>query len=128
MRAAGIEIECCGYGWLNGPVAAERMLQILRDSVLGLKFSEAGGGAGQQIKARVFEVSAAGSMLLAESTPHLENYFAADAEVAQFRDDAELICRARRLLSDPERRGLMARAAFEGTMREPTYQRRPNAQ
>ena len=127
LRTAGIKIECHGYGWPNGPVAAERMPQIFRDSVLSLNFSEAGGGAGRQIKARVFEVPAAGGMLLTESTPHLENYFAADAEVVQFRDDAELIYWVRRLLSDPERRDAMARAAFERAVREHTYERRLSA-
>lgn len=127
LLTAGIKIECHGHGWPNGPVAAERMQQIFRDSVLSLNFSEAGGGAGQQIKARVFEVPAAGGMLLTESTPDLENYFVLDAEVVQFRDDAELIYWVRRLLIDPARRDAMARAAFERTMREHTYERRLSA-
>ena len=127
LRAAGVEVECHGHGWPNGPLAAERIPQIFRDSVLSLNFSEAGGGSGQQIKARVFEVPAAGGMLLTETAPHLEDYFAIDTEVAQFCDDAELFSKIRDLLAEPELRNTLALAAHERVVREHTYERRMSA-
>ena len=121
LRQAGIEVECFGHGWPNGPVPAERIPQIIRDSVLSLNFSEAGGGSGQQIKARLFEVPAAGGMLLTEATPHLEEYFVPGEEVVQFGDDADLVESARRLLADPARRDAIARAGHARVARQHTY-------
>ena len=104
LGAAGIAVECFGHGWPSGPVAAERIPEIIRDSVVSLNFSEAGGGGGLQIKARVFEVPGAGGMLLTEGAPHLEIYFVQGTEIAQFHDDKQLLQQTRSLLAEPHRR------------------------
>jgi len=124
LREAGISVECHGHGWPNGPVAAERIPEILRDSQLSLNFSDAGGGSGQQIKARVFEVPAAGGMLLSESAPHLDDYFVPGREVVLFQGNAELVAQARRLLAAPVERDAVARAGHARVAREHTYEQR----
>ena len=122
--AAGIAVECFGYGWPNGPVDAIRMRSIMRDSRLSLNFSEGGGGAGRQIKARVFEVPGAGGLLVTESAPHLERYFEPGREIAEFGDDRQLIDLVRGLLDDPVRRDAMACAGHARVQREHTYEHR----
>lgn len=124
LREAGIKVECFGHGWPNGPVEAERIPQIMHDSVVSLNFSEAGQGGGRQIKARVFEVPAAGGMLLTEVTPGLGDYFVPDAEVLQFADDTELIDKIRRLLGDKPWRNALAQAGHMRASRQHTYQNR----
>lgn len=124
LRAAGMHVECYGHGWANGPVAAERIPELLRGSKVCLNFSEAGGGEGRQIKARVFEVTAAGGMLLTENAPHLGDYFDLECEIAVFDDEEEMVRHARTLLDQPERRDTLARAAHVRVVREHTYEQR----
>ena len=124
LRAAGIEVECFGHGWPNGSVAADHIPELLRDAEVCLNFSEAGGGSGRQIKARIFEVPAAGGMLLTESAPHLEDYFLPGREIMVFRDDGEMVSMAWDLLNDPQKREAMAQAAHERVIREHTYEQR----
>ena len=124
LREAGIAVECFGHGWPNGPVAAERIAEIVRDSVVSLNFSEAGQGLGKQIKARIFEVPAAGGMLLTEAAPHLDQYFVPDVEVVQFALDKELASKARALLDTPNLRDPIARAGHARVVREHTYELR----
>ncbi len=124
LREAGIAVECFGHGWPNGPVAAERIPEILRDSVVSLNFSEAGQGFGKQIKARIFEVPAAGGMLLTEKAPHLDRYFVQDAEVVQFATDDELASKAHALLAAPNLRDQIALDGHARVAREHTYEMR----
>ena len=124
LRDAGILVECFGHGWPNGPVAAGRLAGIARDSVVSLNFSEAGGGTGLQIKARVFEVPAAGGVLLTEAAPHLQRYFEPGREIEVFRDDDELLARVRALLADPARRDAMAVAGHARVANGHTYEER----
>ena len=124
LREAGIAVECFGHGWPNGPVTAERIPEIIRDSVVSLNFSEAGHGGGQQLKARVFEVPAAGGMLLTEAAPHLDEYFVPGKELLQFGSDGELIGKTRALLSDPVWRDALTQAGHARTCKQHTYESR----
>ena len=124
LREAGIAVECFGYGWPNGPVVAESIPLIVHDSVVSLNFSEAGRGGGRQIKARVFEVPAAGGLLLTEKAPHLDEYFLPGKEVLQFDSDSELIGQARALLADPAWRDTLAQAGYARARQQHTYESR----
>lgn len=124
LRAAGIEVCCYGHGWPAGALPADRLGDVMRNSKISLNFSEAGQGAGRQIKARVFEVPAAGGLLLTEETPYLDGYLARGTEYVAFRDDAELASRVRELLADPARRNAIARAGHARVAREHTYEAR----
>jgi spore maturation protein CgeB len=124
LRDAGFSVECFGHGWPKGPVDAERLRQIIRDSRISLNFSEAGRGGGRQIKARVFEVPGAGGMLLTEHAPHLERYFDIGREIACFRDDADLSDAVGGLLRDAAARDEMAVAGHQRVAREHTYEKR----
>lgn len=124
LRAAGFKVECFGHGWPNGPVDADRLRKIIRDSRISLNFSEAGRGGGHQIKARVFEVPGAGGLLLTEHAPHMERYFDIGREIACFRDDAELSEAVGGLLRDSHKRDVMAIAGYQRVVREHTYEER----
>jgi len=131
LKKRGIEVTCFGYGWPNGPVKAEEIPLILRDSVISLNFGDSGLHLGKfwlhrsrQIKARVFEVSGAGGCLLTESAPHLCNYYLPDREIVTFKELDDLTGRIVWFLSHPDERDAIARAGHERTVREHTYERR----
>lgn len=122
LRRAGISVECFGHGWPNGPVPAERIPEIIRDSIVSLNFSEAGGGgSGRQLKARLFEVPAVGGMLITEPAPYLDRFFAPREELIIFRSDAELVDAVRQILAEPTRRDAIAHAGHRRVAQEHTY-------
>lgn len=131
LRERGINVSCFGYGWPNGPVTAEDIPQIVRNSVVSLNFGDSGLHLGKfgfyrsrQIKARVFEVPGAGGCLLTESAPHLSDYYVPGREIATFNGRDNLSEKINWLLSHPEARDAIARAGYERTAREHTYEKR----
>jgi spore maturation protein CgeB len=123
LRARGIEVACFGHGWPAGPVPAEEMQRIVRDSVVSLNFSE-GSSGGRQMKARVFEIPALGGCLLTESAPDLDRYFRVGEEVAAFDGLEELAQAISRYVGDPAARDRLAQRGFERTRAEHTYEHR----
>jgi len=128
LRQFGIEIECFGHGWKNGPVPSSQVREIIRKSVISLNF--AGGGKSwkgiiprprKQIKARTFEVPGAGGFLLTERVEGLDNYYLPEKEVATFIDLNEAEQRIRYFLSHVEERDAIAAAGYERTRKEHTY-------
>jgi len=119
LREAGVEIECFGNGWPSGPIAVERIPEIMQTSVISLNFANSSGH--NQIKARTFEVPGAGGFLLTEEAPHLDRWFERGREIEVFRDDAELAKKVQYYLANPSVRDSIAIAGHERTRREHTY-------
>lgn len=131
LTESGIEVECFGHGWPNGPVAAEEIPRIMRGSVISLNFGDSGvvvqGGGltrSRQIKARVFEVPGAGGLLMTEPAEHLEACFRPGEEIAVFDSLDSLADGIRALLADPARRDAIARAGHARCVHEHTYEAR----
>jgi len=131
LKQRGIEIETFGYGWPNGPVAAEEITGIMRESQVSLNFGDSGvvmeNGKpvrSRQIKARVFEVPGAGGLLATEYAEHLEEYFLPGEEIVVFDDVDDLAEKIKFLLSHPEQRDTIAKAGYARTKREHSYESR----
>ena len=122
IRKSGIQIKCYGSGWPGGPIAADEIASIMRDSVISLNFANSKGR--NQIKARNFEVPGAGGFLLSETAPGLDNYYRIGKEIDEFSDTEELIAKIKYYLSEHEHRDRIAQAGFERTKREHTYELR----
>lgn len=134
MRRRGIEVNCFGYGWESGPVAAEDVPRIIRESVISLNFADSGlvfeglmPHRSRQIKARVFEVPGAGGFLLTESADGLERFFTPDKDITLFQDEAELAQKIEYYLSHPALRDDIAAAGHARTVAEHTYDARFSA-
>lgn len=119
----GIPVSCFGYGWPHGPVSADDVPEIMRNSVISLNFANSRGQR-DQIKARTFEVPGAGGFLLTEAAPYLEDWYLPDQEVAVFRTDADLVQKIIFYLSHPDVRDRIAAAGFDRTCKEHTYEKR----
>ena len=131
LKQRGIEVACFGHGWPSGPVAAEDIPRIVRESVVSLNFGDSGlqfrgfrHYRSRQIKARVFEVPGAGGCLLTEAAEHLEDYFKLGNEIEVFSGIDELAEKLRFLLAHPEHRDAMAWAGYRRTQTEHTYEAR----
>jgi len=122
LRSHGVEVACFGYGWPNGPVDADKIAQIVHESVISLNFANSQGE--NQIKARTFEVPGAGGFLLTEAVRSLEAFYEPGREIAVYKVFDELVTKIRYYLSHPHERDAIARAGFDRTVREHTYERR----
>ncbi len=80
--------------------------------------------AESHIHARIFELAACGACVVSGYTAGVEQYYEPDREMAFFRTHAELVEKVRYYLERPEERERMARAAYERTLREHTYEER----
>lgn len=131
LKKRGIEVACFGHGWPSGPVEADDIPRIVRESAVSLNFGDSGVQfhglrpyRSRQIKARVFEVPGAGGCLLTEPAEHLEDYYGLGSEIEVFRDIDELTGKLRHLLARPEHRDAMAWAGYRRTQAEHTYEAR----
>ena len=120
LRKHGIEVSCFGHGWHAGPVTAEDIPGIMRGSIISLNFANSKGQ--NQIKARTFEVPGAGGFLLTEYAPRLEKFYDIGKEIDVFHGTAQFVEKINYYLSHPEKRDSIARAGFQRTSREHTYE------
>jgi len=125
LRNRGVDVTCFGHGWPSGAVSPEQIPEIFRQSRISLNFSNSSGA--NQIKARVFEVTGAGGLLLTQTAPGMDRFFNLDHEVVVFNDIDECVNLIQRYLHDPVARDRIAIAGNRRTLAEYTYVERLNA-
>jgi len=81
-------------------VGIEAMIQIHTQSFICLNFADDYSEQNTQMKARMFEVPATGSLLFTQNTPNLENCFNLNDEVVTFSDPDEMLVKLRKLIND----------------------------
>ena len=130
LAEAGIHVECFGFGWKNGPVRAEDIPQIMRDSVISLNFGDSGVQwkgvrplRSRQIKARIFEVPGAGGFLISEKADDLNKFYSAE-EIETFEGVDELGAKIRKYLDEFANRDRIAEAGYRRTIDQHTYEHR----
>ncbi len=77
-----------------------------------------------QIKARPFEISGCGGFCLSGFADDIENYYVPEKEMVFYRDTNELAEKIHYYLNHEDERQAIARAGYERTIREHTYQKR----
>jgi spore maturation protein CgeB len=78
----------------------------------------------RQIKARHFEIPACGGSVLTVAADDIENYYVPDKEIVLYKDDNELLEKIHYYLQHEEERARIAKAAYERTVRDHTYEKR----
>jgi spore maturation protein CgeB len=131
LNQQGIKVDCFGYGWERGSISAAEIPDIIQNSVISLNFANGAfawnglrPGTINQIKARTFEVPGAGGFLLTESAEGLDRYYRPDHEVVVFSNLEELASKIRYYQDHQELRDTIARAGYDRTCAEHTYDKR----
>jgi spore maturation protein CgeB len=131
LRARGVHVTTFGHGSDGGVVAAPDVPDIHRKSRISLNFSDSGlqlSGIrlkrSRQIKARVFEVPGAGSLLLTQAADGLSDYFRIGDEIDTFDRPDGLAEKIRFYLTNPDVRDRLARAGQQRVVAKHTYDRR----
>lgn len=130
LEKRGLSVQTFGQGWPGGAVRGEDIGSLYNSARVCVNFSEGARRAGkdgrgaQQIKARVFEAAGAGTVVLTEYAPGLEEYFELDREVLVFRTIEELGEKLRDVLSNDTQRDKIAHRGFRRVQREHLYSTR----
>lgn len=131
LERQGVPVYCRGFGWPEGRVTQEELIDIFSRSRINLNLSNAYGPwwrfwerRRDQIKGRNFEVPGCGGFLLTQTADNLEQYFEVDREIVCFSTPDELVERVKYYLDHEEERAAIARAGHERTLRDHTYEKR----
>jgi len=131
LRSRGVEVQCFGHGWRDGVLEDDKLVAVMRQSVICLNFADSppqlsGGGSrfNRQLKARTFEVPGSGGFLLTQTAEGIEDYYLPGREIAIFNGLEDLVSSIRYYLEHPDERDRIANAGFQRTAEEHTYERR----
>src|SRR5262249_7663540 len=101
------------------------MVRVFNRSRINLNLSNSSQpGFRQQIKGRNFEIPGAGGFLLTSDADNLEEYYADKKEIVIFRSEDELTELIPYYLKNDAAREAIAKAGYERTIREHTWERR----
>jgi len=121
LKGLGIDVQCFGFGWDNGPVDADDIVSIFNDSIISLNFANSMGE--NQIKARTFEVPGSGGFLLTEGAKNLDKVFALD-EIIIFEGIENCADKIQYYLKNFKERDAIAIKGFQKTSQNYTYSNR----
>ena len=123
--AAGIDVQAYGFGWPNGPLDTEAMVELYSKSRINLGFGGVIGHTGAYcLKGRDFEVPMSGGLYLTEYHPELERVYDIGREIVTYRDAGELLEKIRDLLAHPEKADSIRRMGFERALRDHSWEMR----
>ena len=138
LRDEGVKVLVRGTGWPEGRATPEEMVAIFNQSRINLNFSDPPKFVNwfkrllgrrqppKQIKGRNFEIPGCGGFLLTDRAENLDDYYVPGKEIALFEGADNLVEQIRYYLSREEERAAIAKAGFERTLRDHTYERRFN--
>jgi spore maturation protein CgeB len=111
-----------GKTWLG----YEEMAEVFERSRINLNFAGSFRGKRQQIKARVFEVTASGGFLLTEYCPEIESekHFIPGKEIACFENYQDMVAKIKYYLAHETEREAIAEAGYRRAMAEHTSEMR----
>jgi len=122
LQKKGINVECFGEGWSNGPVELEEMARIYSRSRISLGF--AGIGHSYKLvclKGRDIEVPMSGGLYLTQHNAELSLIYRVGKEIVTYHDVHDCEHTIRHLLRDGTRARAIRRAGRERCLREHTY-------
>lgn len=103
LRSHGLPVQTFGKGWPTGELSLQEMKNVYARSLINLGFGYIGDSdTFVGLKGRDFEVPLTGGLYLTTYNPDLEDYFIIGTEIDCYRDNAELIDKAKFYLANPE--------------------------
>lgn len=121
----GIKVDIFGKNWhyddfkdiYHGPLDSDELIKKINQSKINLSVS-IGGDTKPQIKGRPFEVSACKSFVLESYFPDYLDFFKKDKEIVMFKNNEEMLEKARYYLKHEKEREKIAQAAYEKVVKK----------
>ena len=124
ISKGGINVKTWGYGWKTGRLSQVDLIKVFNQSKINLNLSNPSEGSEQQIKGRNFEIPGCGGFLLTGRADNLEDYYEIGKEIVCYDDVDDLIDKIKYYLKHDEEREAIAKAGYNRTLREHTYEKR----
>jgi spore maturation protein CgeB len=105
-------------------IAQAEMVRVFQSSRINLNLSTSSQSAPNQIKGRNFELPACRGFQISGYANRLEDFLTPDKEIVCYTSTEELVEKIRYYLEHDEERSAIARAGFDRTIREHTYEQR----
>ena len=133
LRGKGISVRVFGAGWDRHPemadiwggyLSADDVVRVMNESRICLNFLTASTGDRMAIKARIFEINGCGSFQLCSAFDEVGRYYEIGKEIQVFHDMDDLVEKICYYLAHEDEREAIARAGYERTLREHTWDAR----
>ena len=125
LKDKGINIECFGKGWPNGPLSSEEMIKRYSESRINLGFSGIGHSKRLMcLKGRDFEVPMSGGLYLCQNNPELSRVYEVDKEILTYEDTSDCYSKIGYILENPEIAKDIRAAGLKRALRDHTYEKR----
>jgi hypothetical protein len=103
LRSNGINVECFGPGWDNGPLTPDQMMDVYSQSRINLGSGYIGYSSHQCLKGRDFEVPICGTVYLTSYNDDLHRVYRLEEEIVTYTDERDCLTKIQTLLANPER-------------------------
>jgi len=129
----GIKVKVFGPGWgrfpelkrfWGGYLSTKDLVKTINQSKINLNPAMGIFINGLQIKGRTFEIAGCGGFQLTEHKPELYEYFEKNKEIVTFNNLDDLVDKIEYYLKQNNERETIARAAYERTIKEHTWEKR----
>lgn len=144
LEKNGVNVDVAGFGWPNGEIDQEAMVNKFNESRINLNLSNSAPWDArylissprglinrlrskkniEQMKARIFEVNGCGSFQLSYYVEGLEDCYDINREIAVYRDPDDLIEKVKFYLAHEKLRESIAASGIARTLRDHTYANR----
>ena len=125
LKKFGINVECFGKGWPNGPLSLEEMTKLYSKSRINLGF--AGVGHSKKLmclKGRDFEVPMSGGLYLTQDNSELSLVYEIGKEIITYHDVQDCAEKIKFLLANPEEAEKIRNAGRKRALRDHTWEKR----
>lgn len=147
LRRQGLTVKAAGFGWPDGALNYDEMVQLFNESKINLNISNSSSWDLryllsspravlntirspkniEQIKARHFEISACGAFQLSYYIEGLERHYEIGEEIGIYIDQVDLIQKVKFYLENDILREEIAQKAYERSIAQHSFESRFNA-
>jgi len=125
LKKHGINVATFGLGWGNGGrVSQADLIRIYNESKISLNISFASEGDKVQIKARDFEATGCGSLLVTKGTKEMAGYFVPGEEIVTYQNVDDASEKIKHYLENEDERERIAQRGHERVIKEHTMEKR----
>ena len=125
LKKLGINVECFGNGWPNGPLSQEEMIRVYSKSRINLGFAGVGFSRNLMcLKGRDFEIPMSGGLYLTQNNPELSLVYKVGEEILTYKNEDDCATLIKMVLKNPAWAESMRIFGRERTLRDHTYEAR----
>lgn len=134
IAADGLDFESVNALWNRSKISwtplelgesqYESKLRMSRELGVACENSQSAWATRYQVKGRIFEMGSSGTVMLCNRNQMLDEYYTRGVEYDDFESEDEFVEKASFYLANDETRKRMARAYFDRTIAEHTWERR----